>query len=118
MCSGQVPELKIVSPELWNAVKKQRNEIRQKSAYPREVLNNPQSLSRSWKFLFSELLECCCCGAFRFNAWPFQFSGKLGGDKGLHGGLLFNTAKSFRVFNFSLNVFQLLGAGLIYWPQQ
>ncbi|MEO6273205.1 MAG: hypothetical protein ABIP34_08400 [Rhodoferax sp.] len=40
---------------------------------------------------------------FRFDAWPAQSSGKLGGDKGLHGGLLFNTAKSFTVFNFSLS---------------
>jgi site-specific DNA recombinase len=59
----ELPELRIVSQELWEKVKIRQNEIRAQSAKLREVLNNPQTRSRSGKFLFSGLLQCGCCGS-------------------------------------------------------
>jgi site-specific DNA recombinase len=58
-----LPELQIVSQELWNAVQTRQSEIKQKSVALRKALNNPNTRSRTGKFLFSGLLKCGCCDA-------------------------------------------------------
>lgn len=61
--SKDMPELAIVTPELWNAVKTRQKDIRKKSEKLREALNNPKTRSRTGKYIFSGLLKCGCCGA-------------------------------------------------------
>jgi site-specific DNA recombinase len=58
-----MPELRIVPQELWDAVQNRQNEIRQKSTALRQALNNPNTRSRTGKFLFSGLLKCGTCNA-------------------------------------------------------
>ena len=59
----EMPELRIVPQELWDASQRRQQEIRQGSTALREALNNPQSRSHTGKYLFSGLLQCGCCGA-------------------------------------------------------
>ena len=58
-----MPDLRIVPQELWDAVQARQAEIRKKSGALREALNNPNSRSHSGKYLFSGLLKCGGCGA-------------------------------------------------------
>lgn len=64
----ELPELRIVPQELWDAAKARQHEIREKSAALRKALNNPNSRSHTGKYLFSGLLKCGCCGA-NFTIW-------------------------------------------------
>lgn len=59
----EIPELRIVPQELWDAVQARHEETKRRSVHLREVLNNPQTRSHSGKYLFSGLLQCGCCGA-------------------------------------------------------
>ncbi len=58
-----MPHLRIISDELWGAVKLRQQEIHGRSVKLREILNNPKTRSHSGKYLFSGLLQCGCCGA-------------------------------------------------------
>lgn len=57
------PELRIIPQPLWDSVKARQQEIWNKSISLRKALNNPNTRSRSGKFLFSGLLQCGCCGS-------------------------------------------------------
>ena len=59
----EMPELRIISQELWDAVQARQLDIRQRSVKIREALNNPKSRSHTGKYLFSGLVQCGCCGA-------------------------------------------------------
>lgn len=59
----EMPELRIVPQELWDAVQARQLDIRQRSVKIREALNNPKSRSHTGKYLFSGLIQCGCCGA-------------------------------------------------------
>ena len=59
----EMPELRIIPQDLWNAVKARQNQIRQDSAHLRKALNNPNSRSHGGKYIFSGLLKCGCCGS-------------------------------------------------------
>ncbi len=59
----EMPELRIVPQELWEAVQTRLRDIRSKSGALREALNNPNSRCHTGKYLFSGLLKCGCCGA-------------------------------------------------------
>jgi hypothetical protein len=58
-----MPELRIITQELWEAVQARQLDIRQRSVKLREALNNPNSRSHTGKYLFSGLMQCGCCGA-------------------------------------------------------
>ncbi len=58
-----MPELRIIPQELWEAVQARQLDIRQRSIKIREALNNPKSRSHTGKYLFSGLIQCGCCGA-------------------------------------------------------
>lgn len=58
-----VPELRIISPELWDKVKARQQEIRERTGNLREALNNPNAKAKAGKYVFSGLLKCGCCGA-------------------------------------------------------
>jgi len=58
-----MPELRIVSEQLWEAVQARQAEIRNKSTAMKVVLGNPKTRSRPGKYLLSGLLKCGCCGA-------------------------------------------------------
>ena len=60
---SEIPDLRIVPQDLWNAVKARQGQIRKDSEQLRKVLNNPDSRSHSGKYLLSGLLKCGCCGA-------------------------------------------------------
>ena len=59
----EMPELRIVPQDVWDAVKARQAQIRQESERLREALKNPDSRSHSGKYLLSGLLKCGCCGA-------------------------------------------------------
>ena len=59
----ELKDLQIIPQELWDKVKERQGDIRKKSETLREALNNPNTRSRSGKYLFSGLLKCGCCGA-------------------------------------------------------
>ncbi len=59
----EMPELRIISEELWHKVKARQQETRQRSANLRAALNNPNSKAKPGKYIFSGLLKCGCCGA-------------------------------------------------------
>lgn len=59
----EMPELRIIPQQLWDAVQARLFDIRQRSGNLREILNNPKTRSHGGKFLFSGLLQCGCCGA-------------------------------------------------------
>ena len=58
-----MPELRIVPQELWDAVQARQADTRRKSAALRKALNNPKTKMMTGKYLFSGLLKCACCGA-------------------------------------------------------
>ena len=59
----EMPQLRIIPPELWDAVQARLLDIHQRSVKIRETMNNPNSRSHGGKYLFSGLLHCGCCGA-------------------------------------------------------
>jgi site-specific DNA recombinase len=59
----EMPDLRIVPQDMWDAVKARQAQTRQDSAKLRQALNNPKSRSHTGKYLFSGLLKCGCCGA-------------------------------------------------------
>ena len=58
-----MPELRIVPSELWDAVQDRLEDIRANSDTIRRALDNPASRSHAGKYMFSGLLKCGCCGA-------------------------------------------------------
>ena len=58
-----MPELRIVSPDLWEAVQDRLAEIHASSTAIRKALENPASRSHSGRYMFSGLLKCGCCGS-------------------------------------------------------
>ena len=59
----QVPDLRIVSAELWHRVKARQAIVQQKSAKIREALHRNARTGRQPKYLLSGLLKCGLCGA-------------------------------------------------------
>jgi site-specific DNA recombinase len=58
-----VPDLRIVSDELWDRVKARQADVREKSAKIREALHRSARPGRDPKYLRSGLLKCGLCGA-------------------------------------------------------
>ena len=58
-----LPELQIISSDLWQKVKERQMAIRLRTTAMREAMQNTKTRSRTGKYLFSGLLECGCCGA-------------------------------------------------------
>lgn len=58
-----MPELQIISNDLWHKVKERQQAIRVRTTAMREAMRNVNTRSRAGKYLFSGLLECGCCGA-------------------------------------------------------
>lgn len=56
----EVPELRIVSDELWLAVREQNRRVREKHGSKR--LGGMNRTEKSRTYLFSGLMECGCCG--------------------------------------------------------
>ncbi len=59
----QMPNLRIVSDELWHRVKARQTAVQQKSAKIREALHRTARTGRQPKYLLSGLLKCGLCGA-------------------------------------------------------
>ena len=57
-----MPELRIVPKELWDATRKRQKEVHKKSENVRKALHENARTGAGPKFLFSGLLECGICG--------------------------------------------------------
>ena len=58
-----MPELRIVSPELWDRVKARQKAQRERGLAVRKALHKNARTGAGPKYLFSGLLKCHCCGA-------------------------------------------------------
>ena len=58
--SGQVPALRLIDDDLWDAVRRRQQSL--SFEIPRDDDSNALNRAHRRKFLFSGLLKCGCCG--------------------------------------------------------
>jgi site-specific DNA recombinase len=86
----RMPELQIVSDELWRLAKSRQAETHRKSAAIRTALHNNARIGRSPKYLLSGLLKCGICGSNFVMAGATHYacaSRTNGGAHACHNGL-------------------------------
>lgn len=59
----EMPELRIIPPELWEAVQRRQADTYGRTQAIRKALKNPKTKTMPGRYLFSGLLKCGCCGA-------------------------------------------------------